>query len=107
MKITKLESLPNILKFKNKEDFTNRLIQQVITICKNDALFLKSNDRITKLDLYKKELDLKNEKLDSLLEKSSQMKSELKKKIHDTTESNKIFKEKLLNRLGGDNHENY
>ena len=96
MKITKVEPLPNVLKFKNKEDFTNRIIQEVMVTCKKNSRFAKTNRTIFKLDEYKNNLILKNEKLDDLIEKSHKMKEELNDKINLLVEANNKFKNKLL-----------
>ena len=58
----------HIYKFKNKEDFCNRLIQEIIHISKNNSLYLKRNKKIEELEKYKNSLISKNEKLDILLE---------------------------------------
>lgn len=105
MKVTKIDSLPSIVKFKNKEDFTNRLIQQVVFICKNNSIFSTNNTRLNKLESYKQELVTKNEKINSLLEKSTTMKNLLQTEITETYEENKKFKERLLQRLNS--NENY
>jgi len=96
MKITTIDPLPNIHKFKNKEEFCNRLVQEVINITKSNSISLKSNSKIIDLTMYKNKLILKNEKLDMLLEKSKVMKEELNSKINLLSEDNDMFRNKLL-----------
>lgn len=99
MKITQLEPLPSIYKFKNKEDFCNRLIQEVITISKNNSLYLKKNKKIEELTKYKNVLNTKNERLNNLLEKSINMKEDLTSKISLLVEDNNVVRNKLLELL--------
>jgi uncharacterized protein YaaN involved in tellurite resistance len=96
MKITKVGELPNILKIKNKEDFSNRLIQEVLSICKNHSIFSKATSRITKLNQYKENLDERNQKLDSLIDKSNKTKMELQEKIKFLDSNNNKIKSKLI-----------
>ena len=96
MKITQVEPLPNIYKFKNKEEFCNRLIQEVVTICKNNPLYSKPNKKILELINHSNKLIVKNEKLDMLLEKSKNMKNDLNNKISLLNEDNNKFRNKLL-----------
>jgi hypothetical protein len=99
VKITQLEPLPSIYKFKNKEDFCNRLIQEVITISKNNSLYLKKNKKIEELTKYKNVLNTKNERLNNLLEKSINMKEDLTSKISLLVEDNNVVRNKLLELL--------
>lgn len=99
MKISQLEPLPSIYKFKNKEDFCNRLIQEVITISKNNSLYLKKNKKIEELTKYKNVLNTKNERLNNLLEKSINMKEDLTSKISLLVEDNNVVRNKLLELL--------
>ena len=99
MKITQLESLPSIYKFKNKEDFCNRLIQEVITISKNNSLYSKKNKKIIELEKYRDMLNTKNERLNMLLEKSISMKEDLTSKITLLVEDNNVVRNKLLELL--------
>jgi hypothetical protein len=99
VKITQLEPLPSIYKFKNKEDFCNRLIQEVITISKNNSLYLKKNKKIEELTKYKNVLNTKNERLNNLLEKSINMKEDLTGKITMIIEDNNNVRNKLLELL--------
>jgi len=101
VKITQIEPLPSIYKFKNKEDFCNRLIQEVITISKNNSLFLKKNKKISELEKYRNILNTKNEKLNMLLEKSINMKKDLTGKISLLVEDNNNVRNKLLELLKG------
>ena len=96
MKITQLEPLPSIYKFKNKEDFCNRLIQEVITISKNNSLYSKKNKKIIELEKYRDMLNTKNERLNMLLEKSISMKEDLTSKITLLVEDNNVVRNKLL-----------
>ena len=96
MKITQLESLPSIYKFKNKEDFCNRLIQEVITISKNNSLYSKKNKKISELEKYRNTLITKDERLNMLLEKSISMKEDLTSKITMLIEDNNVVRNKLL-----------
>lgn len=96
MNITQIDSVPSIYKFKNKEDFCNRLIQEIIHISKNNSLYLKRNKKIEELEKYKNSLISKNEKLDILLEKSKNMKADLNSKISLLVEDNNKYKNKLL-----------
>ena len=99
MKITQTDPLPSIYKFKNKEDFCNRLIQEVITICKNNPLYSKPNKKISDLSQYRSKLISKNEKLNSLVEKSKDMKLDLTSKISMIIEDNNQYRNKLLELL--------
>jgi hypothetical protein len=99
VKISQLEPLPSIYKFKNKEDFCNRLIQEVITISKNNSLYLKKNKKIEELTKYKNVLNTKNERLNNLLEKSINMKEDLTSKITMIIEDNNNVRNKLLELL--------
>ena len=99
MKITQLEPLPSIYKFKNKEDFCNRLIQEVITISKNNSLYSKKNKKIIELEKYRDMLNTKNERLNMLLEKSISMKEDLTSKITLLVEDNNVVRNKLLELL--------
>lgn len=96
MKISQLEPLPSIYKFKNKEDFCNRLIQEVITISKNNSLYSKKNKKIIELEKYRDMLNTKNERLNMLLEKSISMKEDLTSKITLLVEDNNVVRNKLL-----------
>lgn len=99
MKITQLEPLPAIYKFKNKEDFCNRLIQEVITISKNNSLYSKKNKKIIELEKYRDMLNTKDERLNMLLEKSISMKEDLTGKITMIIEDNNNVRNKLLELL--------
>jgi DNA integrity scanning protein DisA with diadenylate cyclase activity len=99
VKIIQTEPLPSIYKFKNKEDFCNRLIQEVLSISKNNSLFLKKNKKINELEKYRNVLNTKNEKLNMLLEKSINMKKDLTSKITMLIEDNNNVRNKLLELL--------
>lgn len=101
MKITQIEPLPSINKFKNKEDFCNTLIQKILMLSKENKLFLKTNTRITELNNKKNNLLKKGEKLNGLLEKSKVMKNDLSNKINTLTEENNLYKNKLIELLLG------
>lgn len=96
MRIKKVEPLPNIFKFRNKEDFTNRIIQEVILICKDKPDFLSTNKKILKLKKVEEELLNKDEKFNLLLEKSKNLKNDLTNKIKTLSDDNNNFKNKLL-----------
>ena len=96
MKIVQVDPLPNVNKFKNKEDFCNKLIQEVINITKNNSLMEKSNKRIFEVTNYRNSLILKNQDLDKLLEKSNKMKEDLTDKINMLTEDNARLRDKFL-----------
>lgn len=98
MKITKIENVMSVQKFKNKEDFCNRLIQEIMVISKNN-LFHKKNKKIEDLSKYKNKLISKEKKLDSLLEKSKSIKEDLNNKINLLVEDNVKYKNRLLNNL--------
>ena len=99
MKITQLEPLPSRYKVKNKEDFCNRLIQEVITISKNNSLYSKKNKKIIELEKYRNTLITKDERLNMLLEKSISMKEDLTSKITMLIEDNNVVRNKLLELL--------
>jgi len=98
MKITQIENAMTVQKFKNKEDFCNRLIQEVLMLSKN-SLFHKKNKKIEDLSKYKNKLISKEKKLDSLLEKSKSIKEDLNNKINLLVEDNVKYKNRLLNNL--------
>jgi hypothetical protein len=99
MRIHQIEPILSVNKFKNKEDFCNKLIQKVISLTKNNPIYLKSNKKILELDKLKNSLTNKNNKLDSLLEKSKIMKEDLTNKVNVLVEENNMYKDKLLNVL--------
>lgn len=96
MKIIQISPIPSVYKFKNKEDFCNRLIQEILIICKNNPLYLKSNKKLLSLSKYKNTLVEKNEKLDSLIEKSIEMKTDIINKISLLTDDNNQYRNNLL-----------
>jgi len=100
MKIIKIESLPNVNKFKNKEDFCNRLIQKVMSISKKSLAMEGSNKKINEVIEYRNKLITKSQKLDNLLEKSKDMKKDLTEKIDVLIESNNKYRNRLLEMLG-------
>ena len=99
MKITQIEPLPSINKFKNKEDFCNTLIQKILTISKKNKFFSKTNTRFIKLTKLENSLIKKGENLNTLLEKSKAIKNDLSSKIIILTEENNLYKNKLINIL--------
>ena len=96
MKITRIDPLPNVLKFKNKEDFSNRIVQEVLEISKNSIVFSAVNKKILKLSNYEKSLKNKSQKLDQLIEKSKVLKTDLTNRIQEVAEHNNKFRDKLL-----------
>jgi len=96
MKIKKIDSVISINKFKNKEDFCNRLLQELSEIYKNNPTMEKANKKVVEITNRKNQLFNKNEKLDKLLEKSETMKKELASKINMLTETNNNYRTKLL-----------
>jgi len=105
VKIKKIEPLPNVLKFKNKEDFSNRIVQQVLNICKDSTLFSSSNKKILELKKHESDLINKDEKLNELLEKSKSLKNNLTNKIQELNENNIKIKSKLLSILNNGKEE--
>ena len=101
MKVTNIESL-SLNKFKNKEEFCNRLLQEVTSICKNFPSIIKSNEKEIELKNYKDKLLSKNESLDILLKKSEEMKNDLNSKIEILKVDNDTYRDKLLELLGGE-----
>ena len=101
MKIIKEDSLPSISKLKNKEEFVNQLVQQVMIICKEDKSF-SIVKKLKTLDEYKSSLKEKNENLKNLLEKSSKIKEEFDKQITNVDEENVYLKQRLIEHLGGE-----
>jgi len=99
VKITKVNSLPEVSKFKNKEEFSNRIVQEVLSLSVSNNLFDQSNKKITGLQKYKKELFKKNERLDGILQKSKEMKEDFSIKIDDLNKSNIQYKNRLLEML--------
>jgi hypothetical protein len=97
MNIIQVNPLPNVNKFKNKEDFCNRLIQEVITITKK--IPSKTNKKIIELNNYKNKLILENENLDKLLQKSYDMKNNINNKIKILVEDNNKIRNKYLDIL--------
>lgn len=104
MRIIQNSPLPSIKKLKNKEDFCERIIQEVVSIIKENKICSKTNDKISKLTKIKNKLILKNEKLESLIEKSLKMKNDLNEKINSLIEENNSFKKNLINVLQGHEH---
>jgi hypothetical protein len=102
MKLHSAEKIPHIKKFKNKEDFCNRIIQEVTTISKNYILTKSSNEKMIKIEDHKRELLSKGKQLDSLLENSSIMQEELVKKTELLVEENNTYRNMLLELLESD-----
>jgi hypothetical protein len=99
MKIKNVEPMISVNKFKKKEDFCNRLIQEVVIICKNKLISKTAVKKIDNVENYKKKLLEKNEQLDKLLEKSSVIQKDISKKLQIVIEENKVYKNKLLEML--------
>jgi hypothetical protein len=104
MKIQSIDEVPSVKRFKNKEDFCNRIIQEVTSISKNYLLSKNSNKKIIELENHKKDLISKNEKMNLLLEKASVMQKELIEKTNLLVEENNLYRDTLLNLL--ENKEN-
>jgi len=96
MKIKKIDSVISINKFKNKEDFCNRLLQEISEIYKNNPIMEKTNKKVVEITNRKNQLLSKNKRLDNLLEKSEVMKKELASKTIMLTEENNNYRNKLL-----------
>ena len=103
MKIQNVEELPSVKKFKNKEDFCNRIIQEVMTMSKNHLLSKNSNKKMIEVENHKKDLISKNKKLDMLLEKASTMQQDLYEKTKSLIEENNNYRSKLLELLESNN----
>lgn len=99
MKIKHINPDLSVNNLKNKESFVNLILQNILTICKEDSNF-KVNDKLKKLDEYKKTLDEKNSKLTELLKKSILIKEDFKKQSDLLEEQNLKNKERLLEQLG-------
>jgi hypothetical protein len=99
MKIKNIEPMISVNKFKNKEDFCNRLIQEVVSICKNKLVSKSAVKKIEKAENHKNKLLEKNEKLVKLLEKSSIIQKDISEKLQNIIEENKAYKNKLLEML--------
>jgi len=95
MKVEKIETILNISNFKNKEEVANRIIQEVITICKENLLFFDLSKN-NKLNNYKETLIEKKNKLDTLLKKSNDMKIKVTNKTKVLVEINNNLKKKIL-----------
>lgn len=99
MRIIRISESPNVNNFKNKEEFCNKLIQEVINITKNNSISTKASNKIKDIEQYLNTLKEKDKKLNELLDKSYKMKNELNEKIKFLDEDNNKYKEKLLNIL--------
>jgi len=95
------ETLPCSSNFKNKEEFVNKIIQQVLVICKEDKSF-NTNSKIKKINEYKQVLQEKNNKLNILLDKSKKIKEDMEKQLNEFEESNIKMKQRLLSQLGSE-----
>lgn len=99
MKIKSIELDPKIKKFKSKDEFCNRMVEEVYYLTKNNKIYSKNNDVMIKMLKYKNNLIAKNEKLDSLLEQSKIMKEDLNSKLNNVIEQNNKYRERLINLL--------
>lgn len=97
MKIQQIS--PLVHKFKNKEEFCNKIIQEIMLVSKNNKTLSNDNVKLNKLIKIEKKLIEKNNKLDSLLEQSKNVKKELYEKINIITEENDSYKNILINKL--------
>ena len=95
----KIQQIKPIHKFKNKEEFCNKLIQQIISVSKENKTLSKDNIKLNKLIEIEKKLIEKNNKLDSLLDQSKNVKKELDEKINTIIEENDSYKNILINKL--------
>jgi len=95
----KIQQINPIHKFKNKEEFCNKLIQQIISVSKENKTLSKDNIKLNKLIEIEKKLIEKNNKLDSLLDQSKNVKKELDEKINTIIEENDSYKNILINKL--------
>ena len=101
MKVIKPDPLLSISKLKNKEEFVNQLMQQVICICREDKT-ITINSKIKKLNEYKNTLLEKDNKLNILLEKSNKIKEGIQKQLIEINEDNLRLQERLINQLGSE-----
>jgi len=101
MNIIKSDPPPLIMNLKNKEDFINRLITQIMIICKEDNYFPISK-KIKKLEEYKRTLQEKNNNLTILLEKSNKIKEGMNKQLAEIEENSLKLREHFINKLGGE-----
>lgn len=99
MRVINIEEGQKISKLKNKEEFCDRLIQEILMFLKNNPLSFKTNEKIKKIDKQKEVLLKKESTLNDLLVKSSNMKIDLDSKIKLITENNELIKSRLLNSL--------
>jgi len=81
---------------KNSMNFTQKLIQEVFKVCKNDLNFLNLNQKVKKLNRVKVELIEKDQNLDILLKKAKNIKEIVTNKNKVLVETNNNFKNKLL-----------
>jgi len=100
MNIIEIDSIPSLSKLKNKEQFINQLIQQVMIICREDKSF-SINKKIEKLNVYRDTLKKKDFNLQNLLEKSKKIREGFDKEISEIDEDNTKLKNKLIEYLGG------
>lgn len=99
MKIIKSDSIP-IPNLKNKEEFIDRLISQVMIICRENNSF-SILEKTKKLEEHKKILQEKDNKLMILLEKSNKIKKGMNKQLAEIEENDLKLQERLINKLGG------
>jgi hypothetical protein len=95
------DPLPTIDKQKNKEEFINRLLQQISIICREDKSFTIGN-KIKSLNEYKTTLEEKENKLNILLDKSTKIKLDVQKQLDEIQSDILVVKQRLLNQLGSE-----
>jgi hypothetical protein len=95
------DSLSTVFHIKNKEEFIDKLLLQVLTICREDKSFT-TQSKIKKINEYKIELQEKDNKLNILLEKSNKIKEEMEKQLLELNENNTRVKQRLLLQLGSE-----
>lgn len=101
MKITLCESRKKIDSLKKNESLIPLVVERVFTICKEDKNFSIKED-IGSIEQRMKMLKQKNEKQDSLLTQSNEMKATLLSKIKANKDESFSIKVKLLEALGSD-----
>jgi len=82
-----------------KEEFINRVIKQILTICKFDKNF-NIDDKTNRIDEDIKNTQTKIKSKDQLLLKSDEMRKTLVEKITDLENENCKIKMNLLESLG-------
>jgi len=98
MKI-KNDRIINNRKAKNKETFVFSILEKISSIIKREPkTFLK--DKFKKLSDIENRLNIKNEKLDSIVEKSRVMKSKVQEEIDKLNKSNLSIRTRLTKQLG-------